>query len=117
MNLSEPKTIAETIFAQINKGVLMSLGASSFGYSDKALTFAARVLPMTKAGRGSRARVMTVRIELGPEDAYSVQVAYPKRGAREIHFKQSGIYADQLNRVLLALDFDGERVTNPRYWP
>lgn len=117
MNLSEPKTVAETILAQINKGVLMSLGASNLGYSAKALTFNARILPMTKAGRGARARVMAVRVELGPDDTYSVQVAYPKRGAREVHFKESGVYADQLNRVLLALDFDGEQVSNPRYWP
>lgn len=117
MNYPESKTIPEIIFSQIDKRVLMSLGASDFGHSYKALSFAARILPITKAGRGSRARVMTVEIELEAGDTYLVRVTYFKSGVREVHFNQSGVYADQLSRILLALDFDGKQVTNPRYWP
>lgn len=118
MNLQESKTVPEIIFSQINKGVLMSLGASDFRRSANALSFAARILPMTKKGRGSRPRVMNVLVRLDPSDTYSVRVIYTKgKSGRVTHFEESGVYADQLSRILLALDFDGEQVTNPRYWP
>lgn len=116
-------TIAQTIMSQIDKRVLMSLGSSDFGYFTGGpdnlgqLMFMARILPMTKTGRGTRARRMHVAITLEFSDTYSVKVTYSKgRFERVTHFEESGIYADQLDRLLLSLDYDGREVTNPRYW-
>ena len=110
-------TISQTIYSQIDKQVLMSLGASDFRHMSAGIMFSARILPMTQKGRGTRARVMTVMITLGLSDTYKVKVSYAKgRFDRVTHFEESGVYADQLNALLLSLDYDGSEVTNPRYW-
>ena len=107
----------QVIYSQINKQILMSLGMSNLSHFSDGIMFDARILPMTQKGRGTRARVMSVMVTLEPSDTYSVKVSYAKgRFDRVTHFEESGIYADQLNDLLLSLDFDGKQVTNPRYW-
>ena len=110
-------TISQTIYSQIDKRVLMSLGMSNLSHFADGIMFDARILPMTKKGRGTRARVMSVMVTLDASDTYSVKVSYAKgRFDRVTHFEESGIYADELNALLLSLDFDGDQVTNPHYW-
>lgn len=110
-------TISQTIYSQIDKQVLMSLGASNFAHFSDGIMFDARILPMTQKGRGTRARVMSVMVTLDASDTYSVKVSYAKgRFDRITHFREFGIYAHNLNRLLLSLDYDGNEVTNPRYW-
>lgn len=110
-------SIPQTVYAQINKHVLMSLGMSDLTYFSDGIKFDARILPMTQNGRGTRPRVMTVTVRLDASDTYTVQVSYFKgRYIRVTHFEESGIYADQLNHLLLSLDYDGHEVTNPHYW-
>lgn len=110
-------TISQTIYSQIDKRVLMSLGASNFNHMSAGVLFDARILPMTKKGRGTRARVMTVMITLDPSDTYNVKVSYAKsRFDRVTHFEETQVFAHNLDRLLLSLDYDGSEVTNPRYW-
>lgn len=110
-------TISQTIYSQIDKRVLMSLGASNFGHFSDGIMFDARILPMTKKGRGARARIMSVMVTLDASDTYSIKVTYAKGSFdRVVHFEESQIYAPSLNRILLSLDYDGREVTNPRYW-
>lgn len=110
-------TISQTIYSQIDKRILMSLGMTSLSHFTDGIMFDARILPMTKKGRGTRARVMQVMISLESTDTYRVKVTYTKgRFDRVTHFEESQIYAHELNRLLLSLDYDGEEVTNPRYW-
>ena len=110
-------SVPQTVYAQINKHVLMSLGMSDLTYFSDGIKFNARILPMTQSGRGARARVMSVMVRLDASDTYTVRVSYFKgRYIQVTHFEESGIYADQLNHLLLALDHDGREVTNPRYW-
>ena len=109
--------VSQIIHSQIDKRVLMSLGASDFGHPSDGLIFNARILPMTKTGRGTRARVMTVMITLDPSDTYNVKVSYAKgRFDRVTHFEETQVFAHNLDRLLLSLDYDGSEVTNPRYW-
>src|SRR5690625_2190318 len=110
-------SIPQTVYAQINKHIIMSLGMSDLSYFSAGTKFDARMLPMTQNAPGTRARAMSVMVRLDASDTYTVQVSYFKgRYIRVTHFEESGIYADQLNHLLLALDHDGREVTNPRYW-
>ena len=110
-------TISQTVYSQIDKGALMSLGMSSLSHFHNGIMFNARILPMTKKGRGTRARIMSVMVTLDPSDTYSIKVTYAKgRFDRVTHFEESQIHAPSLNRILLALDYDGDEVTNPHYW-
>ena len=110
-------TISQTVYSQIDKRVLMSLGASNFGHFSNGIMFDARILPMTKKGRGTRARIMSIMVTLDSSDTYSIKVTYAKgRFDRVTHFEESQIHTPSLNRILLSLDYDGDEVTNPRYW-
>lgn len=115
--MTTTQSISQILYSQIDKRVLMSLGMTNlFGLTD-GIMFEARILPMTQKGRGARARVMQVTISLDATDTYSIKVTYAKgRTGRVTHFKESGVYAHNLNRLLLSLDYDGEEVTNPRHW-
>lgn len=100
----------------------MSLGASNLGYTTAealpCLVFIARILPFNKSGhRSSRAVRMAVHVALDPSDTYTVHVHYVSKGQKVEHARVEGVFADELNRVLLALDFDGPEVLNPRLLP
>lgn len=115
------REVAKTILSQIDRGVLMSLGASSLGRMTveglPCLMFIARILPFNKNGaRRSRAVKMAVHIALDPSDTYTVFVHHLTKGERVEHARIEGVYADDLNHVLLALDFDGPTALNPRLW-
>ena len=108
-------TAVEVIRSQINPMVLMSLGASELVSSEAnegrpALAFWARILPFNAKGkRLSRPAKMRVYIELTPADLYAITVVHSKAGEYGVHFEMEGVGAEDLNRVLLSLDSDGDR--------
>jgi len=115
--------IASTIKQQIDPNVLMSLGGHDFRAAGPVvaderggLDFAVRILPMKADGkRGSTPRIMRCRVTLTGADDYKVRVAYLNRHNIVVHYETDrGVYAEQLSRLLLALDFDGDTVLNLR---
>lgn len=107
------RTVVET-------GVFMSLGARSFRVNSfDDLIFDATILPFNKSGdRSERPRTMTVYVSAGEVDdgTLHVLVLCPERGTGRLltHFDGKTTVND-LNRTLLALDYDGDDVLNPRY--
>lgn len=131
--MTDTAAIAHTFQRQITNGVLMSLGAHNFVHGNitatedstplPSLAFNARILPMTKSGaRGSAPRTMRVVVSLNGADLYDVHVSYRQRGdryglkPRVVHHEATDVYADELPRLLLALDYDGATVLNPRHY-
>jgi len=131
---SVAREIAATIVEQIGRGTLMSLGGHNLTHGMIAttadapalpsLSFDARILPMTKGGhRGSTPRIMRVVVGLNGADYYDVHVSYPQRGdtfgqkPRTVHYEADDVDAGSLSRLLLALDYDGTAVLNPRLVP
>lgn len=116
--------IAETIRRQATPLVLMSLGATNLlalvphGEFQGGLEFTARVLPFNKNGeRSARPRKMRVWVKLTWADLYDVEVSYIGRDRQPVvHAQVENIDFTQLPVWLLALDFDGETVLNPRIW-
>lgn len=107
-----------TFRAAIGNGSLWSVGAHGFANVPGAhqlggLAFRARILPMTKTGRGATARTMGVLVSLTGIDDIDIEVRHAD-GTE--HARITGVYLDQLARIILALDYDGPEVTNPRYW-
>lgn len=103
-----------TTRGQIGVFALMATGAHNFRANDENLFFNVRVLAYKKDGtRGSSVRIMTVRITLEASDTYDVSVTYlTGRGAtlsEKTHFEAEGVYADQLSKVIYALDSDGPK--------
>lgn len=128
----DTREIANTIRQQITGGVLMSLGARDFRHGNVApakgaealpsLIFNATILPMTKSGkRGTAPRTMQVIVGLNALDYYDIRVTYNQRGDKYglkdpvVHYEASDVDVSTLARLMLALDYDGETVTNPRY--
>ena len=128
----DTREIANTIRQQITVGVLMSLGAHDIGAARMAheqggpmlpsLVFKALILPFNKNGeRSERPRKMYVIVSLTPADTYKITVTYNAnvgngRGPdRTDHYHATDVYAEDLSRTLLALDYDGDTVLNPRY--
>lgn len=114
--------IAATIRDQITPGVLMSLGAHKLGYINDdeevagGLRFVASILPFNKNGeRAARPRLMTVVVTLTYADLYDISVVYPRKHEAVTHYQASGVYCYQLAKLLLALDWDGDEILNPRY--
>jgi len=115
--------LAATIKRQIGPGTLMSLGAHDFRAAapvthteQGGLDFAVRVLPFRADGtRGTAPRIMRCRVTLTGADDYTIRVAYLGRSRAIVtHYEGDLVYADQLPRLLLALDYDGPTVLNPR---
>lgn len=123
--------IAATIREQATFGSLSSLGARDFRHGNIAsvkgaealpsLMFNATILPFTKNGkRAGAARNMHVVISLTPADDYNILVTYRPRGDRYgfkpsvVHFEADTVYGEDLARFLLALDYDGDDILNPR---
>lgn len=114
--------IARTITHQATIGALMTLGATDLFAMTATDTRAGgamwnvRIIPMRKDGtRGTRPRVMKLRIELTHRDDYNITVDYINRGKPVTHYTAEGVYCDQLAKILLALDWDGDEILNPRY--
>ena len=83
-----------------------------------SLIFQARILPFKKNGERAEApRVMYVVVSLTPNDTYEITVSYYASHSepRADHFHATDVYAEDLSRTLLALDYDGDTVLNPRY--
>lgn len=114
--------IAVEIKRQIGPGSLMSLGAHDFRAAGPVvsgerggLDFAVRVLPFRADGtRGTAPRIMRCRVTLTGADDYKVRVAYLNRHNIVTHYEGDGFYADQLPALMLALDYNGPTVLNPR---
>lgn len=113
---------AEIIRSQISNNVLMSLGAEGLvadtdENGNPQLSFTARILPFNKDNsRSTRPAKMLVFVTLAPSDTYTVTVKRLRDMVFEEHAYTDDVYADQLNTVLLALDYDGEEAFNPRLW-
>lgn len=60
------------------------------------------------------ARRMAVMVSLNANDLIDVRVVEIASG--KVHFQEDDLYIFMLERVLLALDWDGDEVANPRLW-
>ncbi|RGE19070.1 hypothetical protein [Leucobacter sp. wl10] len=103
----------------LGPGILFSLGARELRAvpgTDQmgGLMFIASILPMTQRGRGQAARRMAVMISLTALDLIDVEVRVLRTGS--VHAKIDEITIDRLGHAVLALDYDGDTVLNPRYW-
>ena len=82
------------------------------------LSFNALVMPFNRKGEREEKPVwMEARIELTPADLYHITFTYMRGREKVIHFECDEIYFDQLQRLLIGLDYDGPETVNPRYWP
>lgn len=112
------REVASTIRSQIGALTLMSLGATDLGsvnYGLGGLAFRARILPFNADGaRSEQPRALRVLVTLNSADLYDVAVEYARRGKTVTHARVEDIDARQLSRTMLALDYDGETVLNPR---
>lgn len=115
---SDLARVGKIVRSQIEMGVLWSLGASNLGYSAEGfggLEFDARILPFNKNGkRAAKPRVMHVKIVLNALDYYDVSVGFRKGSEWVEHFSRKDVDAFSLNRLLLALDWNGDEALNPR---
>lgn len=112
------REIATTIQKQIGAGVLMCLGAHdlAFDRTGPALTFKAVILPMLASGkRSAEPSTMRVTVTLNALDYYDVKVVYEAHGETVTHFERKDVDCFELPVLLLALDYDGAEVLNPRY--
>ena len=111
---------ADIIIRQVGQGVLMSLGAHKLGNvmnegEIEGLTFKARILPFRKDGkRAAQPRIMQVIITHNALDYYDARVIYASGQQVVTHYETTNIDAEQLPRIMLALDFDGKTALNPR---
>ena len=118
---NETQSVAQIIRDQIGVLGLMTLGASDLHYfknsaGEPGLTFIARILPFTKNGeRSSRPSKMQVSVTLSSMDLYNVTVVRRARGETITHFKGEDLSASDLQPLMVALDYDGDEVLNPRY--
>ena len=121
IDMGRVREVANTIREQIGMGPLMSLGAHDFRHTimdggSPALHFRARILRMKADGtRSEQVRNMHVLVWLTDRDDYGVRVTFVERFQLVKHYEASGFYADQLARLMLSLDYDGDTVRNPRY--
>jgi len=103
----------------IDIGVLWSLGGihlTAVPGRDNlgGLHFYAHILPLDPDGNRAEAAIrMAVTISLTAADAIDIDVLHHDTGT--VHATARGIYIDQLNPWLLALDYDGTTPLNPRY--
>lgn len=108
--------IANEIKSQWTLGGLMTLGAREFTFVLQGLgnlIFKASILPMKKDNeRADKPQGMMIVTELTVMDDYKVYVIDTKG---QVHYEQTGLYFDDLQRLALALDYNGEEVLNPRY--
>lgn len=119
--MERARQVAQTIKQQITPGVLMSLGCHDaaptvMDAGSPGLFFRARILAMKADGtRSAQARNMGVFVWLTGDDRYSIRVGYIARGRYVTHYEETGVYAEQLHRIMLALDYDGDTILNPRH--
>lgn len=112
------RSAAETFRQGATMGVLMSLGASDLRtvpgtHELGGLLFIARILPLTGNRRGQAARRMAVMVSVAPGDLIDIDVRHL---TGQEHATVRDVYLDQLQRALLALDYDGPDAFNPSYW-
>lgn len=117
--LREHQQTAETFRRAATVGALMSLGATTLRavpgtHQLGGLMFTARILPLTRTGRGEAPRRMSVMVSLTGADLIDIDVRYLSGGREHATIRE--VYIDQLQRALLALDYDGPEPLNPAYW-
>lgn len=118
-NRDQIVTTADTFRAAVQVGVFMSLGATDLtaiagAHQLGGLLFTARILPLRDGTRRERPARMGVMISHNLTDTIDIHILEYARGVD--HARINGIYIDQLNRALLALDYDGTTPLNPHYW-
>lgn len=111
-------TAALDFRSALSIGGLMTLGATDLtavpgSHQLGGLLLTARILPMTRTGRGSGARRMFVLLSANAADLIDVDVIEAASG-RE-HYRARDVYGEDLPRLALALDYDGDDTLNPRY--
>lgn len=104
-------SVANTIKQQCTVMGLATVGAHNFKALQNGLSFSARLHPFINGKRSHHPIIMTVTITITWQDLYDVRVEYDDT----LHFSGCDYYFDQLPRLLLALDYDGEEVLNPAY--
>lgn len=111
---------AEIIRQQVGMNILMSLGAHEFATvlnegEVEGLMFKARILPFNASGKRSpRPRIMQAVVTHNALDYYDIRVIYVARSKIMTHYEAQNIDAQQLPKILFALDFDGPEVLNSR---
>ena len=109
------ENVAKVIRAQMGMTPLLMLGAQDFTTvrgNEPGLEFTGRILPFDKEGtRLRKAEKMKIRIILTPLDEYNITVT---RANGEEFLALEGIYCFQLAKMMMALDYDGDQVLNPR---
>lgn len=115
----EFQAVANSFATATTPGVMWSLGtmyraAVPGEYQLGGLVLVARILPLRHGIRREKPSRMAIMVSLNVMDTIDVTVTEIASG-RE-HVRVRDVYIDQLQRVMLALDFDGREPLNPRYW-
>jgi hypothetical protein len=105
----ESNAITQTIRAQIGVGTFMSLGAGDLTILPEGLRFTARIKSFNSAGLRGAVRRMFVDVTLNGLDLYDVRVTWIKGLDIVDHYVKTDVPVESLSRILLALDYDGER--------
>lgn len=130
---TEELKIARSIREHVGMGALFAVAARNFRSGDiaptpgatplRSLVFNTTILPMTKAGKRSTApRTMQAVVSRNATGLHDVRVTYHQRGDKEglkapvVHYEATNVPAESLEVLVLSLDYDGETVTNPRYY-
>ena len=105
----------QTFTSEQDADRIYELGAQDFTTvrgNEPGLEFTGRILPFDKEGKRLRkAEKMKIRIILTPLDEYNITVT---RANGEEFLTLEGIYCFQLAKIMMALDYDGDQVLNPR---
>lgn len=109
-----------TVKSLVETGVFMSLGARNFRTDPEASTliFDATVLPFRKDGtRSERPRKMQVQVGVSEsrDGGLSVAVGYADKDVPKVHCAVDYVAITDLNKTLLAIDYDGDEALNPEY--
>lgn len=121
------REVAATIKGQVRWGTWGTLAARNFQATTTkdgaaALRVDITILPFNADGkRSSGARTAWLTIALRA-DRYDITVQHTRHGDKfgtkglVTHAETRGVYADQLNNALTAIDWDGPQPFNPRLW-
>lgn len=117
----EINALTKPIADAIELGVRFSLGMQTIEFGQEfddmpSVVSKASILPFVNGERSDTPTTMDVVIGVAPDDTLTVQVFHWVRGKQWHHAYQEGVYIDQLNRLLLALDYNGKETLNPRLW-
>lgn len=121
MTQEQDEALARVILQQCTVPSLMTVGAHHFRPVEGGVKFLARIHAFDYRGeRELRPRNMTVSILLNSSDYYDIRVTYKGSTGDSLveilHWEERDLDFTQLHRILMALDYDGPEVLNPRYF-